>query len=215
MLPSTPVPAERHSPKLAARLLSGAAAFGIAISDEQLRALFRYLDALSLWSARMNLTAVRDPDEVIERHFLDSLALVARLPGGPRSLVDVGSGAGFPGVLCALFRPDLSVTLVERVGKKSAFLLALRRELGLRYEVEARDATQLPGGYGIAVSRAALPLPRWFPVAHQLVAPGGWVFAMTTPQEPLPKLEGLVPALDLEYELGDSRRRLLAYTREA
>ena len=87
-------------------------------------------------------------------------------------------------MLCALLRPELQVTLVERVGKKAAFLQALRRELGLSYTVESCDAERLvpgPGtaGYGLAVSRAALPL-QWLALAVRLVAPAGYVLSMTS-----------------------------------
>lgn len=204
-----------------ALLCRGAAQLGVSLDEVQLVQLRRYQALLAEWSAKMNLTAVRDPREVIVRHFLDSLALLRALPTQGTlpepTLVDIGSGAGFPGVFCALFRSDLHVTLVERIGKKAAFLSALRRELGLKYEVEALSAERLPGGYGVAVSRAALPLPDWLLLAGRLVAPRGYVFAMTTPREPLPKgpeFQNLELLCDVTYDVGAGPRRILGYKRE-
>jgi 16S rRNA (guanine527-N7)-methyltransferase len=206
-------------------LLSGALALGLPISEGVLAQLVRYQALLAEWGERINLTALRDPKDVIVRHFLDSLALVRALPASAElhaaghddraaaSLVDVGSGAGFPGVLCALLRPELRVTLVERIGKKAAFLLALRRELGLRYEVVAESAERLPNRYAIAVSRAALPLPDWIPFAARLVAPSGWIFAMTTPHEPIPSANDVTPYTDITYDVGAGAHRILGFRR--
>jgi 16S rRNA (guanine527-N7)-methyltransferase len=207
-------------------LREGAAALGLPLDAAKMGALSRYQALLAEWNAKINLTALRDPGAVVVGHFLDSLALVRALPTAdlaPPTLVDVGSGAGFPGVLCALLRPDLRVTLVERIGKKAAFLLALRRELGLTYQVEASDAERLvssagDGGFGIVVSRAALPLPGWLALGARLGSPAGWVFAMTTPHEPLPPPSSLLavglaprPVHDSDYDVGAGRRRLLAF----
>jgi 16S rRNA (guanine527-N7)-methyltransferase len=150
------------------------------------------------------------------RHFLDSLALVRRLPvasdlAAP-TLVDVGSGAGLPGAVCALMRPDLRVTLVERISKKAAFLLTLRRELGLHYDVLADDATKLQGRFGIVCSRAALPLERWLPLAAKLVEPGGLVFSMSSLGDAVPPPPpSLRPDLDETYDVGAGPYRLLRY----
>ena len=129
-------------------LIEQAARLDVPIDATILAKLGRYQALLAEWGDKINLTALRDPTDVAVRHFLDSLALVRELPtpeelaqlGLPCTLVDVGSGAGFPGALCALCRPALRVTLVERIGKKAAFLQTLRRELGLHYEVAADDA---------------------------------------------------------------------------
>jgi 16S rRNA (guanine527-N7)-methyltransferase len=132
------------------------------------------------------------------------------------TLVDVGSGAGLPGAVCALMRPELRVTLAERIGKKAAFLLTLRRELGLPYEVFADDAAKLRERYGLVVSRAALPLPRWLALATTLVAPGGLVLAMTSLSEPLPAPPSPLALTDARtYDVGAGPYRLLTYTATA
>ncbi len=202
--------------RLAKLLLSGAAQQGITLRDPELTKLARYTELLELWGRKINLTAVLGREQVVRRHFLDSLALVGRLPPASElpapTLLDVGSGAGFPGVLCALCRPDLRITLSERIGKKAAFLLTLRRELGLSFEVFAEDANRLPTGFGIVVSRAALPLPKWFPFAEPLVAPKGFVFSMTSPGEPIPDSpSSLSLFLDERYDVGEGEHRILGH----
>lgn len=201
-----------------ARLLRGAEKLGLTL-DETARGRFAtYARLLAQWGDAINLTALRDPHQVLVRHFLDSLALVRHLPATDAlpapTLVDVGSGAGFPGAVCALMRPDLRVTLVERVGKKAAFLMALRRELGLSYEVEAQDAERLmpPAGpgFGLVVSRACLPIAKWLPFAARLAQPGAAVFAMISVEDALPPLPSrLTMRLDTTYDVGAGPHRLL------
>lgn len=197
-------------------LQQGAAQLGLRLEPAVVQQFARYRSLLALWGQKMNLTALHDPQQVVIRHFLDSLALVRRLPKLAElpapTLVDVGSGAGLPGAVCALLRPELQVTLVERVSKKAAFLLTLRRELGLHYEVCVDDATRLQSQFGVVVSRAALPLGRWLPLARKLARPGGTVLAMTSPSEPLPPPPaGLGVKLDEIYDVGAGPHRLLVY----
>lgn len=218
--------AEIHDPhSLHARLRDGAERLGVRLDAAALARLDAYLALLQLWGRKINLTAIPldDVERIATLHFLDSLACVARLPllsDLPQpTLIDVGSGAGFPGVLCALLRPDLRVTLVERVGKKAAFLQALRRELGLNYDVESCDAERLiaaqPGqGFGVAVSRAALPPPRWLELGARLVAPAGYILAMVSEGEPVPQLAGCTYQGEHVYELGVGPRRVLSWQRQ-
>jgi 16S rRNA (guanine527-N7)-methyltransferase len=102
-----------------------------------------YLELILKWNARMNLTAIRGPEEIVRRHFGESL-FVARHVGRCTTLLDFGSGAGFPGVPIQLMRPDLQVTLAESQGKKAAFLREVVRELGLRTEVFAGRVEAMP-----------------------------------------------------------------------
>jgi 16S rRNA (guanine527-N7)-methyltransferase len=99
-------------------------------------ALGRYLDLLMKWNARTNLTAIRNPEEIVTRHFGESL-FMARHLGDCKTVLDYGSGAGFPGIPIQLSRPELSVTLAESQGKKNAFLREVIRELGLDTKVWA------------------------------------------------------------------------------
>src|SRR5260370_16782892 len=93
---------------------------GISLSPAQLKLLGRHVDLLLRWNKSINLTSITDPEEVVEKHVLDSLALVPVLPSG--SLLDAGSGGGFPGIPGAIARPDLEAVLVDSVQKKFAFL---------------------------------------------------------------------------------------------
>src|ERR1700728_2858710 len=90
-------------------------------SESTLLQLSTYLDLLLKWNARTNLTAVRDPQEIVRRHFGESL-FAGRHVGTPATLLDLGSGAGFPGIPIALLRPEIAVTLAESQHKKAAFL---------------------------------------------------------------------------------------------
>jgi 16S rRNA (guanine527-N7)-methyltransferase len=108
-------------------------------ADEQVRIcelLVVYLELILKWNARINLTAIRSPEEIVRRHFGESLFAGGRL-GECGTLLDFGSGAGFPGVPIQLLRPDVAVTLAESRSKKAAFLHEVVRALGLRCEVWA------------------------------------------------------------------------------
>jgi 16S rRNA (guanine527-N7)-methyltransferase len=102
-----------------------------------------YLELIFKWNARMNLTAIRTPEEIVRRHFGESLFVGAHI-GACGTLLDFGSGAGFPGVPIQLLRPDLRVTLAESHGKKAAFLHEVVRSLGLPTEVWAGRVETMP-----------------------------------------------------------------------
>src|SRR3954462_2761620 len=108
-----------------ATLVAGAAAFGVPLTAADVARFDRYLALLQRWNAQINLTRVIDPAEIVAKHFLDSLSILPYIKEA-NTLIDVGSGAGFPGAVAALVRPDLAVTLVESVQKKAAFLEALK-----------------------------------------------------------------------------------------
>jgi 16S rRNA (guanine527-N7)-methyltransferase len=113
---------------------------------EILPRLSDYLDLLIKWNARTNLTAIRSPEEIVQRHFGESL-FAARHLNDPGTLLDLGSGAGFPGIPIALIRQDISVTLAESQNKKATFLREAVRTLGLsNAEVWPARAESLPGG---------------------------------------------------------------------
>jgi len=134
---------------------------GIAeLTDEQAAALESHYNLLVLWNRTLNLTTIRDLPEVIERHYGESLFLAARLPAGPLRIVDVGSGAGFPGLPVAVYRPDCAVTLIESHQRKAVFLKEAARDL-TNMRVLARRAEQVAGQvnekndeFDLAVSRA-------------------------------------------------------------
>ncbi|HRQ39151.1 MAG TPA: 16S rRNA (guanine(527)-N(7))-methyltransferase RsmG [Chloroflexota bacterium] len=114
------------------QLVEAAARLGVALTAVQQTQFELYLNLLLAWNERLNLTAVRDPQAIIERHFYDSLtcaAVTGDLNG--RALIDIGSGAGFPGLPLKIAFPQLQLTLVESIAKKTAFLQAVVTELGL------------------------------------------------------------------------------------
>lgn len=109
--------------------------------------LSRYLDLLLRWNARTNLTAIREPEEIVRRHFGESLFVgvhLSPLLSSGATLLDFGSGAGFPGLPIQLLLPELQVTLAESQGKKASFLREAVRTLGLKTEVWARRVEEMP-----------------------------------------------------------------------
>ena len=143
-------------PSLAALLRVGLNDLGGLNADPVLtQKLLDYLALLGRWNRTYNLTAVRDPAEMITRHLLDSLSVLPWVPG--QRLLDAGTGAGLPGVPLALARPDLDVTLLDSSGKKVRFLSHVRRELGLQnaHPVQARLEDYDPSnGFDAIISRA-------------------------------------------------------------
>ena len=156
-------------PELRAELDAGLAALGL---DSMLSMpLLAYLALLDRWNRTYNLTAIRDPREMVGKHLLDSLAMHAYLGAG--SLADLGAGAGLPGIPLAIAKPALRVTLVESNGKKARFLREAVRTLGLanaRVAESRAEALDEPGAYDAITARALATLP--------LIKPGGRLLAM-------------------------------------
>jgi 16S rRNA (guanine527-N7)-methyltransferase len=124
-------PEGRFDPEAVRLLLRrGTGALGLDLSPLQHDRLLTYLDLLLKWNRRINLTSLRAPEEIISRHFLDSLLLLPHLPETGR-LLDIGSGAGFPGLPLKIVRPGLTVDLAEATAKKASFLKEAVRRLGL------------------------------------------------------------------------------------
>jgi 16S rRNA (guanine527-N7)-methyltransferase len=139
-----------------------------------------YLDLLVRWNARTNLTAIREPEAMVTRHFGESL-FAARVIS-PRlkpdaTLLDFGSGAGFPGLPIQLFRPDLRVTLAESQNKKASFLREAIRTLGLATEVWASRVESMPplATFDCVTLRAVDNMQAALPVALQRTATPGWI----------------------------------------
>ena len=139
-----------------------------------------YLDVLVKWNGRTNLTAIRDEAGIVQRHFLESVVAARMLPAGVRTVLDFGSGAGFPGLPIALVRPELEVTLAESQNKKAAFLREAVRTVGARVRGHAGRAEQLKEKFECAVMRAVDNMEAAMPAAVALVKAGGWVAVMTT-----------------------------------
>ena len=158
----------------------GLAAMGLPAERDQRQRMARHLELIAKWNRVHNLTAVRETDQMVPVHLLDSLSVVPHV-GEAKSVLDVGSGPGFPGIPLAIARPDLQVTLLDSSNKKCAFLEQARAELGLK-NVEVvceRVESWRPGrGFDLVVSRAFADLADFVSQAGHLVAPGGRMLAM-------------------------------------
>lgn len=139
-----------------------------------------YLSLILRWNARLNLTSIRDEDGIISRHFVESIACARALPGGIATLLDFGSGAGFPGIPIALCRPEIAVTLAESQGKKAAFLSEAVRMLGISARVHCGRAEALGGKFDCVTMRAVDKMETAVQEACRLVSPGGWLALMIT-----------------------------------
>lgn len=158
-------------------------AIGVSLDEKVIAAIGDYLARLLAMNEHMNLTAIKDPVEVWERHALDALTLLpllAELGAGAR-LVDVGSGGGLPGIPLAIARPDLKVTLVEATQKKAAFLAGVAAALGLgNVTVRAERAEQLGAGdlhgaFEVVTARAVGRLAMLVPLTAPFARPGGMI----------------------------------------
>ena len=123
------------------------------LADRQVECLEDHYRLLLLWNRRINLTSVRRVEDIVVRHYCESLALGANLPANPLSIADIGSGAGFPGFPVAVMRPDCEVTLVESHARKSVFLREASREIPNIHIAEQR-AESLTSGFDWVISRA-------------------------------------------------------------
>ena len=190
------------------RLVSGASGLGVALDGAQVDKLAEYLALLQKWNPKINLTAITDAPAVVELHFLDSLA-VAPLVRGCATLIDVGSGAGFPGAVLAIALPGLAVTCIDAVAKKVAFLSTLKRSVAPNLEPLHRRDEAIDRTFDAAVSRATWDPPEWVEHGARLVVANGLVIAMQTADAPvLEAPAGFVREAPVEYEVGGARRRI-------
>ncbi len=198
-----------------AALKLGATELGLTLSDVQLDQLQGYLVLIQKWNKVYNLTAVRDPQEMLTHHLLDSLTAVAPLlrhtGGAAAKVLDVGSGGGLPGIVLAICRPELDISCVDTVGKKAAFIQQVAASLklpnlrGIHARVES-----LSGPFDVICCRAFAALPDFVNWSRGALAPNGVWMAMKGkhPQEEIDALpQGVqvfhveplhVPGLDVE-----------------
>jgi 16S rRNA (guanine527-N7)-methyltransferase len=164
---------------LAAELKSGLGALRLKVAGETERKLLDYVALIAKWNRVYSLTAVREPSNMLTHHVLDSLAVAPHLTG--HTLLDVGSGAGLPGIPLAIAKPDLHVTLLDSNRKKTTFQQQAVIELGLQ-NVEianARIEAWNPGAqFDIVISRAFSDLAQFVALAGPFCAPGGGLAAM-------------------------------------
>ena len=158
-------------------LAAGLADLGIALPDAAQHQLLAFRDLLLKWNKTYNLTALRDPAQAISHHLLDSLAVLPHL--GEGALLDVGSGGGLPAIPLAIARPDLAVSMVDTVQKKTSFLQQAVIELGLKnVTVHHARVEEMQGQYAQISSRAFAEIGLFVELTHHLLAPGGCWLAM-------------------------------------
>jgi len=183
-------------------LVDGASALGITLTEEQGARLLAYMALLSKWNRVYNLTAVRKPSDMLVQHLLDSMAALTPLRrwtgGRPTSVLDVGSGAGLPGIVWATLMPELTVTCVDAVSKKAAFIRQAAGELSMPnlLAVHAR-VEDMPGGpFDIITSRAFASLANFVSLSWRHRHPGTVWLAMKA-KAPTVEADELPSAVDL------------------
>ncbi|PYE22897.1 16S rRNA m(7)G-527 methyltransferase [Paraburkholderia silvatlantica] len=207
---------------LARLLKKGAVALGVELTGRQYEQLLDYVALLAKWNAVYNLTAIRDPRQMLIQHILDSLSIVPHLPvRADATVLDVGSGGGLPGIVLAIVRPEWRVTLNDIVQKKSAFQSQAKAELGLANlsvvtgRVESlRPGVEVSKKFDLIVSRAFADLADFVTLARHLVAEGGAIWAMkgVHPEGEIERLPAGTRALNtirLSVPMLDAERHLI------
>ena len=185
----------------AGRLGAATDVLGLQLSDTQYEQLLEYLELIAKWNKVYNLTAVRDPEEMLVQHLFDSLAAVAPLRrqtgGRPARLLDVGSGAGLPGVVIAICCPEIQVECVDTVGKKAAFIQQAAAQLGLPNLRGVHDRVEnLHGPYDVICSRAFASLQDFVSWSGAALAERGVWLAMKG-KHPDAEMAELPPATEV------------------
>jgi 16S rRNA (guanine527-N7)-methyltransferase len=180
---------------LAQVLVEGTNELKLGLSDTQIDKLMDYLALMAKWNKVYNLTSLRDPGQMVTHHLLDSLAAVPAFAGAS-NVLDVGAGGGLPGIVLAIARPDMKVSLVDTVHKKTAFLTQVKAELGLSnvtvYTARV-EQLEVPEKFDVITSRAFADLSDFVNWSGHLLAPGGRFIA----------LKGVAPPDEQERIPGD------------
>ncbi len=230
--------AELLQPFLSATCHSERSEESAALSPAQLQSISTYIDILIRWNARVNLTAIRTPEEIVTRHFGESLFAArhlfphasssysapsalkdldvaiaeARSPKAEALLADLGSGAGFPGVPIKIWAPNIALTLIESNQKKATFLRELARALTLtNVNIQnARAETLPPSAFDVVTLRAVERLPQVLPVAVSLLNPNGRL-ALLVSSSQLESIHTTLPTLtwNLPIAIPNSQSRIL------
>ncbi len=196
--------------------------FGVQLDSDQCAKLNRYGNLLLEWNEKMNLTAITEPREVLYKHFYDCILFLkhVKVPQNAR-LIDVGTGAGFPGMVLKIVRPDLAVTLLDGLNKRLTFLNAVAEDLGLSVEtvhLRAEDAGRNPQyreQFDLATARAVSALPTLCEYCLPLVKKGGQFVAMkgssaaeevAAAQNAVKILGGAKPTVAFETLTGEEQR---------
>lgn len=205
-----------------ASLLVAAGEMGVALDTQQADRLLEYLVLLATWNRTMNLTAIREPAAMFTHHLLDSLAVVAplRRHTAPGQLLDVGSGAGVPGMVIAVAMPEVKVTCVDSAGKKVAFIRQAAAALGVLSLAAVHGRVQaMTRTFDVVTSRAFTSLAGFVEATRERVTPGGAWMAMKgrVPTEEVAQLPSDVHVFHVERLIipGLSADRCLVWMRRS
>ena len=191
---------------------------------EDRRGFARYLELLIEWNRVHDLTGLRDASGIVHGLFVDSLLFLPQLPARPLRLVDIGSGAGIPGLPLHLIDPRIETTLVEARQKRVSFLRTVRRELGLeglklvdaRAEDAIREDRELEGRYAVAVARAVTPTGAFLAMCRRWLRPGGRIVISGPPATTaLPRAPAGMAWVRVPYPKFRTERAFLVTTQEA
>ena len=204
-------------------LASGASSLGVPLSAPQIDQLAIHVDLLIRWNDKLNLTRICAPHEILSKHVLDSLAVLRVLPAGLDRILDIGSGAGFPGIPIAIARPETRITLVDAVGKKVQFCKNAIAQTQLKgceavhCRLEGNPSREKIRAANVVVSRAFTSLTNFLGMVRPYLAPDGSVIAMLSGREDDETLRRTADALAFDiaeahaFGLGDGlgARRVL------
>jgi 16S rRNA (guanine527-N7)-methyltransferase len=211
-------------------LSEGAAQIGIRLGQTELDLFATYHEELLLWNRRINLVSEKSSREIAIRHFLDSLTVAPCIDRPEGLLIDIGSGAGFPGIPLRIALPELQLMLVESSRKKTSFLSQIVRTLPLEGVTVVRERIEaligekaLAGSFDTVLSRAAFKLPQLIRMASFFLKPGGNLIAMkgSDPQEEMAEAETMLTAAgmalaacrDILLPGTDLSRKIIIYQR--
>ena len=177
---------------------------GLPSSDNQINAFMTYLSELKKWNRAFNLTGLAKDEDIIIKHFLDSLLYLKAIPQGALHVADIGTGAGFPGIPITIVRPETEMHLIEPSGKKAVFLrhiiwqLQLKKIEVIEKRIEELKVNQgLPVAVDIAVTRALFDVSEFVRKASPIVKPGGTLILNKGPKA----LEEITKLKNISYEL--------------
>ena len=185
-------------------LRDGLKELGLIVSEEQMHAFMTYLSELKKWNKAYNLTGFKKDEDIVIKHFLDSLLYLKATPAGEIKVADIGSGAGFPGIPIKIVRPEIEMYLIEPTGKKSAFLRHILRQLHLgkvaviekRIE-KIRVNQELSSSVDIAVTRALFDAREFIKKTAHIVKKGGTLLLSKGPKY----AEELKMLKDVDYDI--------------
>lgn len=165
---------------LGAELSAGVASLGLPITEEQIEKMLAYLALLVKWNSVYNLTSIRDPQDMVKQHLLDSLSAVHAFTQA-KNVLDVGSGGGLPGIILAIVFPSTSISMIDIVNKKTAFLTQVKAELKLKNVTVHTGRVELlkvENKFDVITSRAFSELNNFVNWSHHLLQEGGRFLAM-------------------------------------